>query len=185
MKTQTEKILNVLRVIAWIGYVSWVVILGVVIVMSFFGLLNYPSAFASWTNIDIDGFEITFQAMREKYPEHYVFYNIMIIIETFLVLKIWEISKNTLSSINLGNPFSNKMARSIEMIAWFIFGIWAIGVFSNIFNKYFLMTINGGNEIEFSLSTGFSYLYMAGIIYLISQIFKRGVELQEENELTV
>lgn len=29
------------------------------------------------------------------------------------------------------------------------------------------------------------YFFMAGIVYIISQIFKRGVELQEENELTV
>jgi hypothetical protein len=185
MKTQTEKILNVLRGIAWIGYVGWLIIFGIVIVMSFFAFLNYPSEFAKLPIINMDGLGITFQSMRVKYPNHFMVYVGISIIETFLVLKIWEVSKNTLSNINLQKPFSKEMARRIEKIAWIIFGIWIVEMFSNIYNKYFIMTTGGKNELEFSLSTGFSYLYMAGIIYLISQIFKRGVELQEENELTV
>ncbi|MFY7911369.1 MAG: DUF2975 domain-containing protein [Emticicia sp.] len=185
MKTQTEKILNVLRVIAWIGYIGWLIIFAVVIVMSFFAFLNYPSDPTKLPTIDIDGLGITFQTMKIKYPNHFIVYVGIIITETFLVLKIWEVSKNTLSIMKLNKPFSKEMAIKIERIAWFIFGVWVVEIFSDSYNKYFLAITNGGNEIEFSLSTGFSYLYMAGIIYLISQIFKRGVELQEENELTV
>jgi hypothetical protein len=32
---------------------------------------------------------------------------------------------------------------------------------------------------------GDEYLFIAGMIYIISQIFKRGIEIQEENNLTV
>ncbi len=185
MKTKTEKILNILRVVAWVGYVGWLLIFGAVIIMSFFGLLSSSAEFTKLPVINIDNLEITFQTMKEKYPNHFIVYVGFMIVETFLVLKIWEVSKNTLSNINIQSPFSQEMARKIEKISWLIFGIWLIEIFGNFYNKYFLIMIDGGNELEFKLSTGFSYLYMAGIIYLISQIFKRGVELQEENELTV
>ncbi len=185
MKTQTEKILTILRVIAWIGYVGWLLIFGAVVIMSFFGLLSSSAEFTKLPVMNIDNLEITFQTMKEKYPNHFIVYVGLMIIETFLVLKIWEISKNILSNMNVQSPFSQEMARKIEKIAWLIFVCWLIEMAGNLYNKYFLITTNGGNELEFKLSTGFSYLYMAGIIYLISQIFKRGVELQEENELTV
>ncbi|MBN2635649.1 MAG: DUF2975 domain-containing protein [Prolixibacteraceae bacterium] len=35
-----------------------------------------------------------------------------------------------------------------------------------------------------SWNTG-PFLFMAGLVFVISQIFKRGVEIQSENDLTV
>ncbi len=40
--------------------------------------------------------------------------------------------------------------------------------------------------IKFELDCGSSeFLFMAGIIFIIALIFKRGVEIQSENELTI
>jgi type IV secretory pathway TrbL component len=72
----------------------------------------------------------------------------------------------------------------IEKISYLIFGIWLLELFGTAYGRY-LQTLFTDITVKFSLSSEFSYLFMSGIIYLISQIFKRGVELQEENELTV
>jgi hypothetical protein len=32
---------------------------------------------------------------------------------------------------------------------------------------------------------GAEFLFVAGLVFIVSQIFKRGVEMQSENELTV
>ena len=38
---------------------------------------------------------------------------------------------------------------------------------------------------KLKIGEGNNFLFMAAIVYIISQIFKRGIEMQEENELTV
>lgn len=184
MKTQTEKILNVLRVIAWIGYVGWLIIFGILIIMTFFGFLNFDSEFAKWPKISIQGSEIILKIFREKYPIQFIAFVGLLILETYLVVKIWEVAKNALTDINLKQPFSYSTASMIEKISYLIFGIWLLELFGTAYGRY-IQTLFTDITVKFSLSTEFSYLFMSGIIYLISQIFKRGVELQEENELTV
>jgi hypothetical protein len=184
MKTQTEKILNVLRIIAWIGYVGWLIIFGILIIMTFFGFLNFDSEFAKWPNFRIEGSEIDLKILREKYPIQLIVFVGMMILETFLVVKIWEVAKNALTDINLKKPFSYATAFMIEKISYLIFSIWLLELVQTAYGKY-IQTLFTDITVKFSLSTEFSYLFMSGIIYLISQIFKRGVELQVENELTV
>jgi hypothetical protein len=184
MKTQTEKILNVLRIIAWIGYVGWLIIFGILIIMAFFGFLTSNFEFTKYPKISIQGSEITLKIFREKYPIQFIAFVGIVILETFLVVKIWEVAKNTLTEINLKHPFSYSTAAMIEKISYLIFSIWLLELFGTAYGRY-IQTLFTDITVKFTLSTEFSYLFMAGIIYLISQIFKRGVELQEENELTV
>jgi hypothetical protein len=181
---KTEKILNVLRIIAWIGYVGWLIIFGILIIMTFFGFLNFDSEFAKWPKISIQASEITLKIFQKKYPIQFIAFLGLVILETFLVLKIWEVAKNALTDINLKKPFSYATAAMIEKISFLIFSIWLLELVQTAYGRYIQTLFNDITE-KFSLSTEFSYLFISGIIYLISQIFKRGVELQEENELTV
>jgi hypothetical protein len=181
MKTQTEKILNILRVIAWIGYICWLIAFGMIIIMAFCLFLNIDS---NLTKMTIQESTITLKLLREKYLLQFIAFVGLMILETFLVVKIWEVAKNALTNINLKKPFSYLTTSMIEKISYLIFGIWLIELVPTFYGRYILTLFNDITE-KFSLSTEFSYLFMSGIIYLISQIFKRGVELQEENELTV
>lgn len=181
MKTQTEKILNILRIIAWIGYIGSLVILGTLLILGFFTFLE-PDLFIKIlikTKIN----SVTLLQLRKQYQFHYFCYISLFIIGIFCIVKIWELSKIALTTINLKHPFTFTIAKILERIAFYMFCIWILSIIGNIYNLYLehLFAVN----IRLSISLEFSYLFGAGIIYLISQIFKRGVELQEENELTV
>ncbi|WP_130275710.1 DUF2975 domain-containing protein [Cecembia calidifontis] len=88
-------------------------------------------------------------------------------------------------TINLNHPFSKKVSNLISEIASFAIQTGILIIFTSASLKWL---IKRGFEIP-SLGgfTGgaFEYLLMGALIYAIARVFKRGVEIQSENELTI
>lgn len=181
MKTQTEKILNVLRVIAWIGYVGSIAltIIGGIATIYF---ISFPDADFT-KNVTISDAKLSFETLKNDYLGRLIFYYILFLIKTYFVIKIWRLAKDALTNININNPFTSSTSIIIERIAHLTI---IIGVINFIIGRY-VITLEAliTNHFKYGFSPDLTYIFGIGIIYLISQIFKRGVELQEENELTV
>ena len=63
-----------------------------------------------------------------------------------------------------------------------------IGIFAILIKAYCKwLTKNGITITNFNdfIGGGAGFLFMAGIVFVIGQIFKRGIEMQSENELTI
>jgi hypothetical protein len=95
---------------------------------------------------------------------------------------VWYSIILVLSGLNLKNPFSKNVAKILENISIQLLGIWVVTVVGEQSIRW--IAKNSGLDIG-TLPAEHEYLFFAGIIYVISQVFKRGIELQEENELTV
>ncbi len=181
MKTQTEKILNILRVMAWIGYIGSIVLTVIVGIVTIYFFIFSDANFAK--NITISDAKLSFRALKNDYLGRLIFYYILSLIKIYFVIKIWKLAKDALTNININNPFTSDTSIIIEKIAHLTI---IIGVINFIIGQY-VITLEGliTNHFKYSFSPDLTYIFGIGIIYLISQIFKRGVELQEENELTV
>ena len=59
-----------------------------------------------------------------------------------------------------------------------------IGILAIISNAYAKWLMKSGVEVIYE-SNSTEFLFLAGIVFVIAQIFKRGLEIQNENELTV
>jgi hypothetical protein len=68
----------------------------------------------------------------------------------------------------------------MQIMTYTILGIW---VFAMIYNIHvgILEKVYG---IAASYISG-DFLFLAGVVFIFAQMFKRGVEIQHENELTV
>ncbi len=76
-----------------------------------------------------------------------------------------------------------EVEKKLESIAFLLLGVWIV---SSIFWKTYIYYLSQATGIQLQANnSGDEYLFMAGIIYIISQVFKRGIEIQEENQLTV
>jgi hypothetical protein len=76
-----------------------------------------------------------------------------------------------------------EVEKKLERIACLLLAVWIV---SGIFWKIYIYYLSQATGIQLPANTsGDEYLFMAGIIYIISQVFKRGIEIQEENDLTV
>ena len=85
-----------------------------------------------------------------------------------------------LSKLNISRPFNTDVVKLMQMICYSILCVWLIAVIHNIHIRIleetygFITTDISGDSI-----------FLAGIVYILAQMFKRGVEIQTENELTI
>ena len=89
------------------------------------------------------------------------------------------------NTLNLVKPFSPEIATLISRISYMILAIGILGIiafqYSEILEKKGLEL----SELQSLWDDNYAYLLMGSIIFVIAQVFKKGLELQSENDLTV
>ena len=96
----------------------------------------------------------------------------------YLVIKIFL-------KINFVHPFSTEVSFLISGISYVALGT---GTLTLIANKYCEWLTGQGVAfpgLQAYLGGGAEFVLLGGIIFMIAQVFKRGIEIQSENELTV
>jgi len=172
---KTTQILHAMRIVSWIIFIGLCVKAGAMILALFANVfisglasselyrgLDLPNLLAAnkWYFLNMTSFVIAIALMKA-----YMFY---------LVIKIF-------AKINLEFPFNEKIAALLAKISYVAFGTGIIAILASGYNKWLMHRgITSGLNWE---SAG--YLFMAGIIFIISMLFKRGIEIQSENELTI
>ncbi len=99
----------------------------------------------------------------------------------FMILKLLD-EKN----LDLSKPFNHKIKGYITLLFFITLGI---GIFSNWGVSYAEWLSSQGVKLptneKLKLDGGSVWLFMSVTLLVISQFFKRGIEIQEENDLTV
>lgn len=177
MKIKTETILTVSKYLALLGGVGCSILFGSQILTLVSSFINPEWAKLTY-QVDLNLFSI-----RDQSIVFYVFAMILTIAVSVLKALFWYKVFGLLSEIKLQTPFSREVVKKLEMMAYIMFYVWIV---SSIFWKTYTFYLKQETGIQLPIrNSDDEYLFMAGIIYIISQIFKRGIELQEENQLTV
>lgn len=96
----------------------------------------------------------------------------------YLVLKIFL-------KVNFERPFNETMATLVRNISFVAF-LTSMLIYST--NAYCLQLVEKGVNLK-SLSAYLTgapeFLFLAGIVFVISLVFRKGIEIQEENQLTI
>jgi hypothetical protein len=177
MKIKTETILTFSRYLALLGGV-WYSILWASQLTTLVASFINPDWAKRTYEVDLKLFSI-----REHSISFYVYAMCLMIAVAALKAFIWYVVFELLSKLKLQTPFSMVVEKKLERIAYLLLGVWIV---SSIFWKTYIYYLSQATGIQLPANTsGDEYLFMAGIIYIISQVFKRGIEIQEENDLTV
>jgi hypothetical protein len=177
MKTRTEKILVVLKILAFMGAVKYSIDCGAQLTHFVASFINTDWAKRTY-EVNLDIFNI-----REKSISYYSFAMSLTIAVSALKATIWYVVFALLTKLKLRTPFSMEVEKKLESIAFLSLGVWIVGsIFWTIYAYY--LTQDTGIQLP-AYNNGDEYFFMAGIVYIISQIFKRGIEIEEENQLTV
>src|SRR5436305_8219566 len=174
MKTRTEKILVVLKILAFMGAVKYSIDCGA-------QLTNFVASFINtdWAKrtyeVNLDIFNI-----REKSIWFYSYAMCLTIAASGLKAFIWFVVSDLLVKLKLQTPFSMEVEKKLERIAYLLLGVWIV---SSLFWKTYTYYLSRDTGIQLpATNSGDEYLFMAAMIYIISQVFKRGIEIQEENQ---
>ena len=108
-----------------------------------------------------------------------------ILVISLLKAVLFYIAVLLVSKIDLAKPFSTYVSKRISQISYYTL---SIGLLSYIANQSAKNLMHHGYEID-NLNQFWedsqAFILMAAVIYIIATIFKKGVEIQNENDLTV
>jgi hypothetical protein len=85
-----------------------------------------------------------------------------------------------LSKLNISKPFNADVVKLMQKISYAILCVWLITLIYDI-HVAILEKMHG---LVATYISG-DFIFLAGIVYVFAQMFKRGIEFQSENELTV
>jgi len=181
VKITFRQTVNVLLVISWIIFVGLCVEAAGFLVNAYFAIVN--PAFISRLYRQVDLSDLL------KYDQWH-FFGITFIIGVTAIMKAWlfylilKMLHN--KDLNIAQPFSKKVQYFIFRISYFTF---FIGVLSWYGVNYTSWLIEKGVKMPDSqfmrIGGADVWLFMAIVLYIIAQIFKRGIEIQSENDLTI
>ena len=178
MSKRNNFVFTIVHIIAWIIFVGLCVEAGGLIVNFVFSLVKPEIVHKLYQKLDLS----------ELYSHSkWAYYGMYSFILTISVLKayLFYLVIMLLSNINLSKPFSSYVARQISKISYYTF---SIGLISYIARETSRNLSRHGYEID-TLNQFWAdsqaFILMAAVIYVIAIIFSRGVELQNENDLTV
>jgi hypothetical protein len=174
IKTRTETILTIMKVLTWIAFIGFLIETGALL-FSFIVSNVAPGKLGNLYKISDLSSILEYDFIHYSWAVSFlVAASAMKAFLCFLIIK-------TMSEVNLQNPFKTEVVETLERMSHLLIGIWIIAVLNNAHNEWLMkrtasIVLNGGSG---------EYLFIAGLVFIIAQIFKRGVEIQTENELTV
>ncbi len=182
IKISTQQVLKILYVLSWIIFIGVCIEAGGFIFNSFFVLvLNPVGANKFWEQIDLSSLY--------EFDRGYFFVETLLMsmvavmraIMFYLIVKILHDKK-----LNMAKPFGNDMGRFILNLSYLAFGIGLFSWWGVKYSEWFVEQGVRMPDIHYLRLGGADvWLFMSVILFVIAQIFKRGIELQAENELTV
>jgi len=170
----SEKLLKIMPVLAWIVVMLYVAEAGAILISYCISCVNPEGAKNIYMGLNLYDLR---QYSFWYYTGSVVFMVVLPLMKAWISLLVVK----TLSKFNLQNPFTMEVAGRLEKISLFALATWFVTLLNNIYVSLIMKTTgkNAGNI----LSTEF--IFMVGILFIITTVFRRGVEIQSENELTV
>ncbi len=178
MSTPNNLVFKTLHIIAWIIFVGLCIDAGGLIVNFFFSLFKPELVPNLYQSLDLT------LVYRES---KLVFFGVYGFILSISILKayLFYIVIRLMHKIDLSKPFNAFVSKQILKISYYTL---SIGLFSAIARQV-IISLSAHDFILIGLDQFWvdsqAFILMGAVIYIIATIFKKGVAIQIENELTV
>lgn len=172
--TRTQRILKVMYVLAWIAFVGLSIDCGAMIVAYIVSVVSPEFTGDLYKSLNLSSlYQYSFL--------HYTFAASFIITVACMKAHIAYLLIRALSDVNMANPFKIEVVRILEKISIVLIGAAVVIMIGNA-HAAWLLKQSGIVTLQPDMG---QYVFVAGLVFIISQVFRRGVEIQTENDLTV
>jgi hypothetical protein len=178
MTKKDDFILKTLNVVAWVIFIGLCVEAGALLFNFVFTLFKPIATLNIYKGLNLS----------ELYTHHFAHYvGLMSFVLSLAILKayLFYFVVEIFTKLNLGNPFNTEIAKLIEKIGFEAFVISIISIVAHQYTKGLMKDGLNVDGVESYWNDSSAFMMMAAILFIISQIFKKGIELQNENDLTV
>jgi hypothetical protein len=175
MATKTSVILKTMNVLFWIIFIGLCINTGTILYSFFVSMAINPVA-AQNLNMGLD-----LSGLYHYGIEHYAIIVTMLIVLTGLKAWIGYWLVRIFIELKLEKPFSDGIYRIFTRISWIALCAGILAIVAQAYSEWLMK-----RAVEIPVDWAYAeILFFAGVIYLIALVFRKGFELQSENELTV
>lgn len=167
-----------LYIVAWLIFVGLSIEAGGLIVNFFFSL--YKPEFVQNLYEKLDLSEI-YKSSRLAFFGIYSFILTISILKAFLFYIVIRL----MQKMDLSKPFSTFVATQIKLISYYTLSIGLLSSIASQFARYLMHHGFATDNLNRFWTDGQAFILMGAVIYIIATIFKKGVDIQDENDLTV
>ena len=167
-----------LYIVAWLIFVGLSIEAGGLIVNFFFSL--YKPEFVQNLYEKLDLSEI-YKSSRLAFFGIYSFILTISILKAFLFYIVIRL----MQKMDLSKPFSTFVATQIKLISYYTLSIGLLSSIASQFARYLMHHGFVTDNLNRFWTDSQAFILMGAVIYIIATIFKKGVDIQDENDLTV
>jgi len=178
MKRKDNFIFIGLHVVAWLIFVGLCIEAGALIVNFGISLYNPIAIHNLYEKLDL------MDMYKRSQWAFYCMYSFLLIISC-LKAYLFYVVIELLMKLKLEKPFEQYVSNKINLISYLTF---SIGILSHIARQTANGLVHKGfdiNRLNDFWTDSQAYIIMAAVIYIIAKIISKGIELQNENDLTV
>ena len=178
MSKRNDFIIKGLHIVAWIIFVGLSIEAGGLIVNFIFSLFKPEFVQNLYQKLVLS------ELYNRSKLAYFGMYSFILVI-SMLKATLFYVVIRLMSKLNLSKPFSSYVADLITKISYYTL---SIGLISNLARQIAENLQQSGFEVDMLnqfWADSQAYILMAAVIYVIATIFSRGVEIQNENDLTV
>lgn len=178
MSKNSNFVFIVLHIVAWMIFVGLCIEAGALIVNFVYSLFKPEIIAYLYEKLDLSD-----MYARSKWA-YFGMYSFIMVISVLKAIMFYIVIR-LLMKLDLSKPFSSFVSEQISLISYFTF---SIGILSYIARQTAKNLLHRGYEIDqldrFWVDSQ-AFILMAAVIYVIATIFKKGIELQNDQDLTV
>ena len=174
MKSKTYSIFQVMLVLAWLACCGFIVKAGAIAISYVVSISNPAGAQNLYMGLD-------FSPIKQYNFWQYTAAVVLMIAIALLEAYTAYLVTRALSKIKLSQPFTPEVSVVLVQISIIMLYTWITAMLYNVHQSWLSNKIVGMHP---NYIPG-EFILMAGVVFVMAQIFKKGVELQTENELTV
>lgn len=168
----------VLHIVAWLIFVGLSVEAGGLLVNFFFSIFKPAVIPNLYQKLDL------MQMYEASRPSFYAIYSFILILS---ILKAWlfYIVIMLMLKMDLTKPFTDFVSERILQISYYTLSIGLLSYMARQITKNIMHRGFVPEQVNQFWSDSQAFVLMGAIIYIIATIFKKGVDLQNEHDLTV
>lgn len=172
---KTKQIFNLMSVVSWVVFIGYCIKAGaitIVSILSFF--VNAGATENLYMGLDL-------YSLYDYDKVHFISLVLLLIVIISLKAYIFYLLILIFKLIDLNQPFQESVVKIIFRIYKVSLSIGIIGVIANTYHNWLKAKVHF-TQIDFETS---EYFFLAGVVYVVATLFKRAIDIQTENDLTV
>lgn len=178
MSKRNNLVFQFLEIVAWIIFVGLCVEAGALLVNFCFSILKPEMVKNLYQKLDLS------EMYNHNKAAFFCMYSFILVIALLKAVLFYVVIR-LVSKIDLLKPFSAFAERQIYLISYHTLSIGLLSFIAGQVTKNLQHHGFYTDNLNQFWEDSQAFILMAAIVYIIGAIFKRGIEIQNENDLTV